>query len=153
MSVLSRVTPVGRMQGDDEEDTALLLALLDKARAYLRGFAWCRGLEEEYFGVGVGGVVAVFLFKIEPTPGADRWLWVVVGDVPSCYLVADRAREPIAALTIYCELMDDWIRSVRQGRREEDVFPVAAARTQRNASALESRIRFIRAHVIPSMKR
>jgi hypothetical protein len=146
------VTLVDRMRGDDSEDTALLVALVDAARAYLRAFEWCRAILEEYYGLGVGGVVGVFLFRIVPAPDVDEWLWVVVGDVPSCYLVTDRARDPIEAMKVYCELMDEWVRSVREGGREEDVFPVSAARTARNADSLERRIRFVREKVIPNFQ-
>lgn len=147
-----KVTPVGQMHGEDGEDTALLFTLLDKARSYLRGFEWCRGLEEEYFGCGVGGVVGVFLFRIAPAQGADEWLWVVVGDLPSAYLVIDRAPDPVSTLKVYCELMDKWILSVREGGGGDDVFPVSAPRTLRNANSLERRIQFIRDKVIPNFE-
>ena len=41
--------------------------MADEAAVFIRGFSWCRSLKQTYFGLGVGGVVAVFLFEIEPT--------------------------------------------------------------------------------------
>jgi hypothetical protein len=55
--------------------------------------------------------VAVLLVKITPTrEDVDEWLWVVVGDLPPAYLVADDAPGPAAALRAY-------ISSVTRGDR------------------------------------
>lgn len=146
------VVPADELRGDDEEDTALLRASLEEATAYLRGFEWCRGIREFYFGAGVGGIVAVFLFRIEPAPGVDQWLWVVVGDLPSAYLVTDRAPDPTAALRRYCELMGDWVASVRAGKGLEAVYPVAAPATLEHAAMLEGRLELLRSTVIPNLE-
>ena len=106
---LSRLTPVDQMRGDDDEDTALLKGMYEEAASYLRGFKWCRRIAEAYFGLGIGGVVAVFLFRIEGPPEVDQWLWVVVGDLPPAYLVTDDAPTPAVALEVYCSLMADWV--------------------------------------------
>lgn len=148
---LSRVTPLAQMQGDDQEDTDLLKAAQAEADAYVRSFAWCRGVKEVYFGAGVGGVVAVFLYRVDAPPRVDEWLWVVVGDVPSAYLVTDRARVPAAALEVYCELMEGWIEAVRSGTGLDSAFPVAAQATPENADLLERRVEFIRKRIIPSL--
>jgi len=36
------------------------------AEKYLRPFSWCQSIEAQYFGGGIGGVVAIFLFGIVP---------------------------------------------------------------------------------------
>ncbi len=140
------------MAGEDEKETELLRAALVEARGYLEGFEWCRGIDEEYFGLGVGGVVAVFLFRIEPAEGADEWLWVVCGDLPSAYLVTDRASTPTRALEVYCELMKGWVDAVRGGSPLDEVFPVAIPPTEDAARALEKRVAFLREEVIPAFQ-
>src|SRR4051812_48819734 len=103
---MRKVVPAAMLAGEDAEDTALLRGMLERASQYLRSFRWCADIEEAYFGLGVGGVVAVFLFRIRPAQtGVDPLLWVVVGDVPSAYLVTDRAPSPACALEGYVELM------------------------------------------------
>ena len=146
------VTAIAEMSGDDEEDTRLLHAALAEAREYLGGMTWYRGVKETYFGLGVGGVVAVFLFRIDPAPDVDEWLWVVVGDLPSAYLVTDEAPTPLAALEVYCELMDEWVEVVRRGGDLDEVYPVAAEASPENAADLARRIAFLRSEVIPAFR-
>lgn len=148
---LSKVTPVSQMAGDDAEETALLRAELDKARAYLHSQKWCRGIKEAFFGSGIAKVVCTFLFRIDPDPGVDEWLWVVVGDVPSAYMVPDDIVDGVDAIAAYCELMDEWVRAVRGQGSLKDVFPVRAPPTSANAAALESRIGRFRNDIIPTL--
>ena len=61
---LSKVVPTDEMRGDSESDTTLLKQMLAAGKTYLRSFRWCDSTVESYFGLGVGGVVAVFLFRI-----------------------------------------------------------------------------------------
>ena len=75
---------------------SLLQQLLVKAHAYLRSYRWCHGIQESYFGLGVAGVVGVFLLRIVGGEGVDDWLWVVVGDLPSCHLVTDDAPDGVS---------------------------------------------------------
>ena len=145
-----KLQPTTHMRGEDDDETSELRTMLDDARRYIQSFAWCAGIEEELFGLGIGGVVAVFLFRIRPAGAIDEWLWVIAGDLPSAYLVTDRAASPVQALEVYCELMESWIRAVRQGGNLRDVFPVAAAPTSANADLLEKRIVFLRKKTIPT---
>ena len=150
---MNSVVPVATMVGEDAEDTALLTDALAEAAAYIQGFAWCKGIREQYFGGGVGGVVGVFLMRIDPAAtGVDEWLWVVTGDLPSAYFVVDKAPSSAAALETYCGLMDDWIHAVQNGSSREDVFPVDAAPTKENATMLEGRMEFLRSEVVPRLR-
>ena len=146
------VVPTERMRGEDEEDTALLQVSLREARTYLTNFAWCHGVRKEFFGLGVGGVVAVFLFEIMADEGNDDVLWVVSGDLPCAYVVTDNAVRPSAALHVYCELMDDWIAAVRRGENSPRAFPVAVAATEENAALLEKRVAFLRTEILPNFE-
>lgn len=123
--------------------------MLEEARAYLRSQHWCHAVTRERFGLGVGGVVGVFMFELTGDPGVDRALWVVCGDVPTAYLVTDDAPTPVAALVVYCEMMEAWIGAARGERPVAGVFPVAAEANEENARRLEKRVRLLRREVIP----
>jgi len=147
---LGAVRAIREMRGEDDAETDELRQMLHEAREYIDGFPWCAAIEEELFGLGIGGVIGVFLFRIRPVGAVDEWLWVIVGDLPHAYLVTDRASSPTRALEVYCELMEDWIRAVRQGDDLRMVFPVMAPPTSMNADLLERRIAFLRNEIIPS---
>lgn len=138
--------------GDDNDDTAFLRQMAIFAQDYIRSFAWCPPISATYLASGVGRIVAVFLFefsrKIRET---DDRLWVVVGDLPSAYLVVEAQDSPAEALERYCVLMEDWIAAVRDSDNLRDVFPVSAEPTLENAESLEKRIAFLLAEIIPRM--
>lgn len=147
---VSYLTPSSNIQGDTPKDTRLLNGMLRKAKDYIGSFSWASEPKTVYFGGGIGGVLAVFLFEFsEPIAGSDTWLWVIVGDVPSAYLVVDVTPTPTLAIEEYCKLMEEWARAVEDGGSLDDVFPVAAAPTDEHAKMLRSRIRHIRKEVVP----
>ncbi|MCC6489592.1 MAG: hypothetical protein IT364_18990 [Candidatus Hydrogenedentes bacterium] len=155
MSVdFSRVTPVTNTACQDKAETGDLLAMLNCAETYLKSFDWCPGVAERYLGYWLEGVIAVFLFELEAKiHDTDDLIWVVVGDVPSAYLVCDNASEPASALAVYCEMMEDWARAVLSISRLDEVFPVAAEPTPSHANMLLSRTKFIREELIPLIKK
>jgi hypothetical protein len=145
------LTPVSRIIGEDEVDTKLLREMADRAELYLTSFKWCPPIAESFLGFGVGGIIAVYLFRLSAKiAGTDDKVWVVVGDIPSAYVVTDQAPDAISAIKVYCDLMDEWATAVLHGKTLQDVFPVAAAPTFDNASQLTSRIKFIREKLIAS---
>jgi len=148
---MKQVVPVEEMKGDCEKDTNLLKEMLEKAINYLESYKWCPEIEKIYFGFGIGKIVAVFLFKFKGKikDSDDEFLWVVVGDLPSAYLVIDNAPSPKEALEGYCELMEDWVNAVRNGTSLKDVYPVAASPTEEHARMLSSRINSLRRDIIP----
>jgi hypothetical protein len=147
---LDRVTPIAEMVGEDQTETTSLSEMLERAEAYLKAFRWCPAIVERYLGFGIGGVVAVFLFRLATkVRDTDDWIWVVVGDLPSAYLVTDRATEARAALLVYCELMDEWAHAVLNGGEVDKTFPVKASATPEHAEMLLSRTQFIRDRIIP----
>jgi hypothetical protein len=138
------------LAGEDAEDTALLRSHLDEARAMLSHQGWCRRIVREFYGGGVGGIVAVFLFEIVPAEkDVARLQWVVVGDLPTACLATDGVPTAQQALSLYCRLMGEWVDAVRAGRLSDEHYPVAAPPTEDNAGALESRIEFLRSQVVP----
>jgi hypothetical protein len=147
---LSALTPVERMAGEDEAETAMLRDMLERAEAYLSSHQWCPPIVERYLGVGIGNVFALFLFKlVRAVNDTDEWLWVVDGDLPSAYFVIDEASNIASAVKVYCELMDEWADAVEGGASLDDVFPVKAPATLEHAKMLRNRTKFIRERIIP----
>lgn len=141
--------PEDQIKGEDEEETRKLKSMLQRAKAYIGKFTWCPPIARAYMGLGIGGVVGVFLIQLkEKIKGQDEYLWVVEGDLPSAYLVIDNAQDPISALEIYCELMEDWILAVEKGDSLKDVYPVDAPADKKHAAMLRSRIQFIRGKIL-----
>ncbi|WP_295936013.1 hypothetical protein [uncultured Xanthomonas sp.] len=140
---------VENLTGEDEEDTALLKAMADEAKEYIVAHAWCPKIKAQYFAFGIGGVVAVFVFDFEKKiEGYDEKLWVIVGDLPSAYVVFDEGDDYRVALDKYCEVMSGWANSVISGSDLKFAFPVSASPTIENAKQLMSRINFIRSEFI-----
>jgi hypothetical protein len=135
--------------GDSEEDTLLLRAMASTARHYIASFKWSPPIKSVQLAMGVGGVVAVFLVSFRRHVNeTDDALWVVVGDLPSAYLVRDNTENGRDALIGYCELMEDWAFAVLKGESIENVFPVDAEPTVSNAHAVRERVAFIRSEII-----
>jgi hypothetical protein len=140
-----------RISGDSDEDTELLRKMAGEVRAYLGGFRWCPPIKTLYLAGGVGGMVGLFLAELErPIDNQDNFLWVVVGDLPSAYLVTDSST-PKEALETYCSLMHEWARAVKSEASLDNVFPVDAEPTRENAEQLMSRMSFLRREIIPSL--
>lgn len=139
------------IRGEDSEETVELRQMLKNAKLYISSFDWCPDIDKVFLGFGIGGVIAVFLFRFVQPIGEEKddVLWVIEGDLPSAYLVTDDAPTPRAALQIYCELMEDWVAAVKTGSSLETVFPVRAKADNENAIMLERRISFIRNKILP----
>jgi len=140
--------------GDDDADTAKLRELAIAAENYIQSFSWCPPIKDMYFAYGVGGIVAVFIVEfLQRIQGYDEELWIVVGDVPSAYLVVEPMDDEAQALERYCELMDQWITAVRNADDLSKVFPVSAEPTVKHVNMLRSRIELLRSALIPRIDR
>jgi hypothetical protein len=112
------VVPVQLMKGDDEEETQLLREMSVEADEYLRSFPWCNRVLGSFFGGGVGGIFAVFLFRIDASrPAVGPWIWIVVGDIPPAYLPFEDAESPAEVFRTYMWGMRNWVELARQGRK------------------------------------
>jgi hypothetical protein len=148
---LNKLTPEEDARGEDARETEELREMLQEALEYLRRHSWCPEILESYMGIGIGGVLAVFLVHLsEKVGGTDDWLWVIEGDLPSAYPVTDAAPDARTALAGYCEIMEDWAEAVLSNGPLDDVFPVAALAGREHAETLLSRTQFIREKVLPS---
>lgn len=146
------VVPLSEMPTDDVPEKRTLPELAAEARAFLQGHRWCPPIVEQYYSVGVAGVLGVFLFELAPSEKVDPILWVIVGDLPSVYLVIDEAPDGLAALECYCTLMEAWARAVLAGEPLDEYFPVRAAPTEEHARMLLSRVGLIRDEIIPAFR-
>jgi hypothetical protein len=127
--------------------------MAEQAEKFLSSFKWCHGVQERFFGDGYGGIVAIFLFRIEPAnPGVDEWLWVVFGDVPPAYLVTDKCKTPSQALMAYADEISKWIALAKQRKSSVDVIPVNVSATPENAAVLEKRLTFLREDIVPAFR-
>ncbi|MGA3027102.1 MAG: hypothetical protein ABSF98_20275 [Bryobacteraceae bacterium] len=147
------VVPLSQMIGGDDVDTNLLRMMASGAENYVRCFPWCKAIREAYFGDGYGGIVAVFLFRIEPARAdIDEWLWVLFGDVPPAYLVTDVCKTPSQALETYVEEMSRWIQLAKQGRSSAGIIPVYVPATPENAADLENRMKVLCDAIVPAFR-
>ena len=147
------VVPVDQMVGGDDEDTKLLRVMASGAEKYIHSFPWCKNIREVYFGDGYGGVVAVFLFHIEPTRAdVDEWLWVISCDLSPAYLVTDSCKTPSQALEGYIEEVSKWIQLAKQGRSSKDVIPVYMPATPENAADVERRLKVLQEAIVPAFR-
>ena len=141
---ITQLKPVSAVLGDSEEDSALLLRLATEARQFIQSFEWYGGLRHEYFGLGIGGVIAAFLYNITPAkPDVDSWLWVIVGDVPPAYIVTDDAHTPALAIEAYIREMREWVEAAKAGNPVDELIPVNVPATPEWGNRLESRLEFI----------
>lgn len=147
------VVPVEEMVGDDKEDTALLRRMSEQAKQYLASFSWCDAVLNSYFGGGVGGIFAVFLFHIRPARRSiDPWIWIVVGDVPPAYLPLEDCKSPRAVFMTYLEGMRRWVELARQGRTgtaDDGVPPINVPATPGNAAELDLKLQGLMLAVQP----
>jgi hypothetical protein len=146
---LSTVVTESDIKGEDPQETQQLQQLLAEAKMYLGSFRWCKSIQEAYCGMGVPGVIGVFLFRIEPAmKDVDEWLWVVVGDVPSAYITAHYATTATEALEVYIAEMTEWVKAAKEGRSVKELIPVNVEPTQENAAMLESRLKLLSQYLV-----
>jgi len=145
------VVPISDMRGENDEETALLRAMSERAQEFLRSFPWCSTITEFYFGDGIGNVFAVFLARIQPSrSGVDEFLWVVVGDIPPAYLVTDACHTPKEAMEGYIEEMRRWVAAAYKGHTSQDIIPVNASPTPESAQLLGKRLDTLEQQILPA---
>ena len=147
---VSGVIPISEMAGEDDEETRRLRKMEQTARDFIADFDWCEGVRDFYYGAAVGDVFAVFLAHIRPTQDSiDEYLWIIVGDLPSAYLVTDDCANPKEALEGYIWEMRKWVALARTGQETDDVIPVNVPAAPEWAEALGSRLDTLEQKIIP----
>ena len=149
----SKLSAENEIKGEDEQETQEIIRLFENAKKYITSFAWCPEIINSYMGIGIGGVVGVFLFKFsEKINNTDDYLWVIEGDLPSAYLVVDNAPDAVTALEIYLKIMEDWAMAILKGKSTDNCFPVDAPPDKKHAKMLIKRLRLLRKEIIPNYK-
>jgi hypothetical protein len=132
------------IEGDDEQDAVLLRRMSEDAKDHISSFSWCSEIRNSYFGGGVGGIFAVFLFHIRSSrPNVEPWIWIVVGDIPPAYLPISDCKSPREVFKTYIRGMTKWIEFAREGRSgtpEDGVPPVNLPATPEWADRLSQRL-------------
>ncbi len=145
----SKVRPANEIVGEDEEDTILLKGHLTEAVDYVNRQKWCSEIVECFFGFGVGGVAAVFLFNIRSDdPEVDDYVWAVVGDIPPLYLTVEDCPNPACALDGYIGALEQWAAAAIKQKAMEGLPPVSAPATVENGKALKRRLQFLDREVL-----
>ncbi len=140
-------------EGLDDEDRKRVRNAEDEARTYITSFSWCPAVTSISYVDGVPGIVCVFRAIFENTieGSLENRLWIVVGDLPSAYLVAEAGDNAREVLSVYCELMEDWVSAVRSKHSLADVFPVRVEANEELAEMLHGRISFLRQEIIDTL--
>jgi hypothetical protein len=145
--------PIEFIRGDDELDTKLLCEMADEADRYIRSLPWCVEIHEKYFGDGVGGIVALFLFRITIRKvEAPEWVWVIVGDLPSCYLEFEGFPTPHSALLRYIEGIEEWLEASQEERNSGDLIPIEVPPDPELIGMLKDRAEMLRASILPHIR-
>jgi hypothetical protein len=147
---LGSVTPIG--MSTDDLPVGVLTAL-NEAREFLKFYNWVADIELEFLGIGVDGILYVFLFKIKPSRvNVDTWIWVVVGDVPPAYLTCEDAKNPAEAIDAYLGAMEEWVVAAKIGSSVSALIPVNIPATLENAEMLEKRLKFIDDKILAALR-
>jgi hypothetical protein len=126
--------------------------LFSAAKAFLAGFHWAKQTGKVWVGESIPRVLGLFLFELAPVSAdVDRYIWVIVGDVPPAYISSEYAKTPREALESYISEMDAWAEAVERGEAVDELIPVNGDPTKENAAALKSRLSFIAKKIIPHL--
>jgi len=145
--------PIGDIVGDDEVDTKLLRKMAADAERYIAKFSWCQEILESYFANGVGGIFAVFFFRVRSdSDSVSPWIWIMVGDLPSAFLPISDCKSDAEAFRLYCWGMSNWVDFARKGQTgttAQGVPPVNVPSTPEWAEVLKQRLDSLREIVAP----
>ena len=141
---LSKVIEWSKYSATCRENVAEVNAMYNEAREFLEFYDWCLEIKQSYAGIIYPGIIAVFLFKIEPSkPEVDEWVWVIVGDIPPAYLTVDQCPNPATAIDGYIGAMMEWVAAAQAGKSVANLIPVNVHATAENAELLKARLDFL----------
>ena len=149
---VAAVVPLREIRGEDEEDTALLKQMAERSSRYVKSHSWCVALKEGFLATGIGGIIALFLFRVQIRGlSGERWLWVFMGgDVPSAYLEVGKFTTPRLAFEKYIAGLKEWADAVEQGLPVRDLIPLEISPTLENVSRVRQTVGSLLAIVLPN---
>jgi hypothetical protein len=134
---------------EDLEEQKLFNKMVEEAKDWILKKAWCKKVNSIQYGFGIIGIILAFLCEIVPdNKNVDKLLWIIVGDIPYAYLVTDNTKNGKDAVSIYCDLMDEWVEAVKTNKTIDELIPVNVPPTVEWANNLGTRIRFIRDNIL-----
>jgi len=127
--------------------------MAEQAAQYVRSFAWCLELHEQFFADGVGGIAAIFLFFVTIRKvKKPEWIWVVVGDFPSAYMELGAGGNPQAVLLRYIEGVEEWLDASVEERLSGDLIPILVPPGAELLESLRGRLATLRSLVLPHLR-
>lgn len=134
----------------DEEEEERLRSARAEARTFIESFHWAPPIKDILLAFGLTPDLSLFLVRFSRSifaPGAqgDNEVWVTVGHWTPVYMETDM-KAPAQALELYCELLQDWAESVRDGERLEGGYPFPFSATPQNATAALKHVAIVRKH-------
>jgi hypothetical protein len=124
-------------------------ALADEAGTFLAGQPWCDRIGTGWLSFAIPGVLGIFLFEVVGrTDNVPPTVWVVVGDLPSAYIVqsADAGWQDVLAGYVF--EMRRWVTAVESSSSVSELIPVGVAPTHEHAKTLASRLDFIQSDLL-----
>ncbi len=145
--------PISNLTNAKLESKSDIINLSKEATAYLKEFNWCKEVLNGFLAVEFGYIFCVFYFEIIPSQGsdADKYIWIIVGDIPPAYIDIISAPTIRDVITCYCDIMEDWISNVISGISVEECYPINAPATKEYADMLETRILLIKNELLPNL--
>ncbi|WP_178116287.1 hypothetical protein [Pseudomonas brassicae] len=141
---LAKVTRFEHFPTANEEEKSELAARLADATEELMFYNWCEDIEGVYVGLFYPGIVSVFLMSIDTRfDEVDRWVWVIVGDMPPAYITCDHAPNPACALDGYIGAMKEWAEAASRGESVAQLIPVNVPASPEAGENLMRRLVFL----------
>ena len=135
------------------EDAIEFQNMLVEAKNEISFYDWCLNIIESYVGIFFTGIVGVFLFKIKSSrDDIDKWVWVIVGDLPSIYITAEESPNAACALDSYIGAMEEWVEAAEKGESVANLVPVNVSATKENARNLKVRLTMLDEMVLSEYK-
>lgn len=146
------LTPLEDLRGGEASD---VLGLASEARSFITAQPrWCKRVVRGWLYKGFAHL-AVFMFEIDPDRGADRYVWVITGDVPPAYIDIT-CRTGLEAVRAYIFCMKEWADAAGAGKPVADLIPVFYRKsltpvppTPEFARELARRMDFIEGRILP----
>ena len=149
---MSSVVPVSHVMRKPFDGQKDFDAALSEATSFIKFYDWVSAVKETWVGVALEGIVYIFLFEIETRrPEVDRWIWVVVGDIPPAYIPCSDALNPYEVLDGYIGAMEEWVDAARQGKSVARLVPVNLPASEENADRLDGRLKFLDQKILPTL--
>lgn len=141
------VVPIDRMLGHSAADTFALKQTYSEARSTMRALGVVQRIEEAWFGGGLGGAAAVFLFRFVDLDGNELYGWLICGDIPWFFTLVSDGDFSKGILERYVALTRQW--NLNGGTEPDRCF--FGPYHPELVEELTRRLTFIEERILPSM--